>query len=331
MSTSLFDLLVRELGRLLDPLTYALENPKALERLLASIGLPLADGDEGELTTALAAVGTLVAQIEQLPQESSQALTRVPALLDLSGEAFAALRGMSALSGPEGAFEGLGRDLADFLIGNYLINWHPLARDIAALLGLLETADEIGPSLPVVVDSRLVREGFFVDRFRFERIVDLLSDPTAALRDEYGSSLATREDARAVADRLFPRLLRVFRTLDVPSRYGFNVEDKDLLGDAAPFVERALVVYAEDRLAGAPAEAGLVLSFSSAEEGDLGARHQPLRHAHISATGRAVDDRNVLNCRGRRHQLWPARADALGRRRHRRGRRKPVCNACGAI
>jgi hypothetical protein len=43
-----------------------------------------------------------------------------------------------------------------------------------------------------------------------------------------------------------------------------------LLGDAAPFVDHALIVYADDKLAGAPAESGIMVTISAADRGDLG-------------------------------------------------------------
>src|SRR5438045_2402452 len=81
--------------------------------------------------------------------------------------------------------------------------------------------------------------------------------------------LATLDDANAMAEKLFPRVQRVLRELGVTCRYGFDPTDRALLGDTAPFLDHALIVYIDDRLAGAAAEAGIVFTLSSADRGDL--------------------------------------------------------------
>jgi hypothetical protein len=270
MSDSLFNLLTREIGRLLEPISYALENPKAMERLLASIGVRQANDEQAALINALRAVADLKTQVDQFMARPSPSLCDIAALLEVSDNAFTALRALKANGGSADAFKDLGQDLADFLFGNYLFLWHPLARDIAVLLTLIEPGDERPPRLPVVQDGQLLRELFYLDRFRLDRIVDLLRDPVATLRAEYGSSLATVDDANAIARKLFPRLVRVLRRLDVPCRYGFNPGDEEMLGDAAPLVEHAMIIYVEDVLAGAAAESGIVLNLSPADRGDLG-------------------------------------------------------------
>ena len=164
-----------------------------------------------------------------------------------------------------------GRDLVDFLLAAYLMGWHPLARQIAALLTLLEPAETQDPPPVVVNVDKIVRLPFRIDRFHLGRLSNLLSDPVGTLRAAYiVNDLLTVADANATADRLFPRFLGILRELGVSCRYGFTPGDEPLLGDAAPLVDHALIVYAADRHAGATAEAGVVLTMSSADRGDLG-------------------------------------------------------------
>lgn len=271
MSESLFDLLARELGRLLEPISYALENERARERLLTSVGV-VTTGDEHvpALLDVLTAVSSLKARLDELAARSSPSLGDIAAVLELSGKAFSSLRALSATGGPADAFEGLGHDLADFLFANYLTVWHPLAKDIAALLTLVELAYEREMREPVIQDSRILRESFRLDGFRLGRLVALLRDPAAALRSEYLNSLATADDAKAVAQKFFTRLQRVLRDFGLSCRYGVSPGDEELLGDDAPFIEHALIVYVQDILAGAESESGVVLNISSAEQGDLG-------------------------------------------------------------
>ena len=215
MSDSLTDLLAREIGRLLDPVTYAVENPAGLEQLLAAVGVMSTDDGLAALTNALSAVGSLKTQIDEFAARPSPSLGDLAALLELSDDAFTALRGLSATGGPANAFEGVGRDLASFLVADHLSDWHPLAKSIAILLTLIEPAGERAPRPPIIEDSQLIRAPVLLDRFRFDRVADLLRDPVAALRSEYGNTLATVDDANAVAQKLFPRLLCVLRLLDV--------------------------------------------------------------------------------------------------------------------
>ena len=262
-------MLAREIGRLLDPVTYPVENPASWNNCWPRSGSCRRSG-LAALTNALSADNGLKTQIDEFTARTSPSLGDLAALLELSDDAFTALRGLSATGGPANAFEGVGRDLASFLVADHLSDWHPLAKSIAILLTLIEPAGERAPRPPIIEDSQLIRAPVLLDRFRFDRVADLLRDPVAALRSEYGNTLATVDDANAVAQKLFPRLLCVLRLLDVTCRYGFDPDDQALLGDAAPFVEHAMFIYAADTLAGAPAEAGVVLTLSSADRGDLG-------------------------------------------------------------
>ena len=171
--------------------------------------------------------------------------------------------------------ENFGTDLADFLVASYLMRWHPLARQIAALLTLveLEETQELQP--PVVVGGQVVRGSYRIDRFHLDRISDLLGDPVGTLRAAYVTPLITVADANAMADKLFPRIRGVLRELDVACRYGFRPGDEPLLGDAAPIVDHALIVWIADKLMGATDEVGVVFTLSPAERGDLGLLASP--------------------------------------------------------
>ena len=87
------------------------------------------------------------------------------------------------------------------------------------------------------------------------------------MRAEYGS---LSDDPVGLARKLFPRLQRVLRALGVPCRYGFDEDSAESLGDTALYLEDALIIYVDDVLACAAAEAGIVLNVSPADRGDLG-------------------------------------------------------------
>ncbi|WP_017302042.1 DUF6603 domain-containing protein [Nodosilinea nodulosa] len=270
MSDTLLDLVSREIGKFLAPIDSVVDDPELLDQLVASVGLSIPEADRDALLAALNAIVTLKTQIDTISARPSPSLSDIAALLDISRQAFVALKALDTVTGSAAEFAGFGQDLADRLVTNYLFTWHPLLRSVAALLAVHELAEAIEPRAAIVRDGELVRRAFSVDRFHFDRLLNLLRNPAAALRREYGNALATAEDASAIAQKLFPLLLHVLRQLHIPCRYGFDPDDRSLLGDAAPFLEQALIIYAEDELAGAPAEAGIVLTLSAADRGDLG-------------------------------------------------------------
>ncbi|MCU1265911.1 MAG: uncharacterized protein JWM21_2229 [Acidobacteria bacterium] len=269
MSSSLFDSLARGLSALFAPIARVVENPASLNRLLATLGVT-PDADSRKLAIALGAVGQLKHEVEVLGAQTTPSLESIAAVLDASAKAFEALQHLEHAGGPLSELEGLGQDLVTLLIIAYLEGRAPALRHAAALLTLLEPAEEQQGHPPVIRDGKLLREPYRLERFRLDRLPKLLRDPVTTLRAEYGNPLATAHDAAAMADKLFPRLLRLLRALGVSCRYGYDSDHEAFLGDAAPLMAHSLIVYSEDPLNAAADEAGLVLSLSSAEQGDLG-------------------------------------------------------------
>lgn len=271
MSAHLLETLAAEIGKLLDPTVGAVENPYAFDRLLAEIGAKnpaVVVGDDREtLIAALSAVAGLRTQIEALATQPAPSLESISALLDLSRQALTAVSALHGFGTAADAFADLGEDLATYLLASYMRRWHPLAHSLLSLATLIEPAHEQELRLPVVRGEELIRGPFSLDRFRLGRLLELIRDPVVTLRAEYGSP---SDDPVRLARKLFPRLQRVLRTLGVPCRYGFDEDGAESLGDTAPYIEDALIIYADDMLAGAAAEAGVVLNPSPADRGDLG-------------------------------------------------------------
>ena len=270
VTPDLLDALVAELGKLLAPLRDAIEDPRVLGGLLAQIGATREDAGGDALANALASLVDLAEQIEQLSAQPLPSFAGIDAVLAASRKAFTALRGLSAAGGAAQALEGLGIDLADLLILLYLWNWHRLSYKLAVLATLIQPANEAKPHEPVIRGDTVLRAPFQLDQFRLRRLSDLLRDPGGTLRVEYETPLASVDHVNAMADKLFPRVRDVLRELGVSCRYGFDPADAPLLGDSAPIVDRALIVYLSDPLLGAEVEAGVVLTLSSADRGDLG-------------------------------------------------------------
>ena len=86
MSAHLLDTLADEIGKLLDPIEGAVENPYAFDRLLAEIGAKdpaVVVGDDREtLIAALNAVAGLRTQIEAIVAQPSPSLESISALFD---------------------------------------------------------------------------------------------------------------------------------------------------------------------------------------------------------------------------------------------------------
>jgi hypothetical protein len=266
--SSLFDSLSRGLSVLLSPVVSVVEEPGLLPRLMAELGVP-PDANSNALLQSLSAIAELKDRIEALGAQQTPSFESIATVLDAAADAFEALRKLEQ-QGPLAALEGLGRELVDLLLMAFLESRVPAARPAAALLTLLEPADERVGNAPVVENGRLVRDTYRLDRWHFDRLPALLKDPLTVLRAEYGNAMQTAADANAMADKLFPRLERLLRSLGVSCRYGFDPEDATFLGDAIPLMGHALIVYVDDPLYGAAAESGVVLSLSAAEQGDLG-------------------------------------------------------------
>ncbi len=276
MSSSVLDVLSGELSKLFRPIRDVVENPLLLPQLLAEIGAESDTAGGDALAKALEAIVTLLDDIDQLSDQAAPSFSEIAGLLKAAQNAFDALRMLSESSGPASVLTDFGSDLIDFLLAAYLMGWHPLARQIAALLTLLDPAESQDYSPPAVNGNQLLRIPFRIDRFHGERISKLLQGPVGTLRDAYiVNDLLTVSDANASANKLFPRLLCVLQALGVSCRYGFTPGDEAMLGDAAPLVDHALLVYAADRHMGATAEAGAVFTFSSADRGDLGLLASP--------------------------------------------------------
>jgi hypothetical protein len=275
MAADLLSLFVDELAKLFEPVTDVVENPALLARLLAEIGAESDTAGGDALAAALSAIATLVDDAKQLAANPSPSFGDIAGVLAAVGKAFEALRALSHAGGPAEQLENFGTDLADFLVASYLMRSHPLARQIAALLTLIELEETQELQQPVMVAGQVVRGAYRIDRFHLDRISHLLGDPIGTLRAAYVTPLVTVADANAMADKLFPRIRGLLRELDVPCRYGFRAGDEPLLGDAAPIVDHALIVWAADKLMGATDEAGVVFTLSPAERGDLGLLASP--------------------------------------------------------
>ena len=216
MSDTIFQRLADGLSEVLSPLERASQVPGVFEDILASVGAPPGI-DVTPLVAATTAVLDAKQRIEALRASSSASFDDILAVLTDSSQAFTALRRLSDAGGPYAQLAGLGRDLADLLLGSWLASSHPLIQQLAVLLTLIDSAADQAYA-PFQGGTPPIRLPYRIDRIRTERLPALLRDPAATLRAEYDNALLTVSDADAMANKLFPRLVGVLRELGISCR-----------------------------------------------------------------------------------------------------------------
>lgn len=270
MSDTLFDVLGNELSVFLAPAISAAEDPYWLALLLTQLGSTGSDSLGHALGDALRAVTDVVTEIEALAANPSPSFADIGQLLESARKALAAIR---SLDDPHASpdLAGMGKDLIDLLAGMYVSSRAPLLYRILVLLCLVDSAEEIIPTQPVVVGGQTVRGPVSLPRLHPDRLGALFQDPVAFLRSQYlFNELATDADANAIADKIFPRIRGLLRVLEVLCRYGIPPEQSPLFGDGAPLAEHMLTVWIEEELLGATEDVGLAFAISPASRGDLG-------------------------------------------------------------
>jgi Family of unknown function (DUF6603) len=141
-------------------------------------------------------------------------------------------------------------DLIQALVIDYSKTWHPSVYDVLVLLAVIRP--------PVTLS--------------LQQIPDLLRDPMGVLRAEYlePQGLATAEDAKALTDKLFPRLAALFADLGFDATYLSKPEDGLNLGEIGNQIAGGMLTIflqpdfeADDRY-------GVRFALSSKDVGDLG-------------------------------------------------------------
>jgi hypothetical protein len=259
MGKSLISAVARELEIALEPITLAIDDPWWRERLLNSLGIDATAVDAGQLLTALATARDLATAVRALDTDDVS-FEHVTAVLNSIRQAAESLRAIE--SSNIAGFEGLGRDFLQFLVSIYLRNAHPLLFDVGVLTTLISPASEDDLTEPVVSGDRMVRQQVALDRFKLDRLPDLLRDPVSTLATEYGP-WATADDANACADKLFPRLASLLGYLDIPVMYGLLDAERELLGDAVARLDHSLTVFVTESASGPPADIGFNLALLS--------------------------------------------------------------------
>ena len=269
MSQDLFDILITELDEILEPLVSAVEDPYWLDRILTELGVA-AEYDGNSLVTALQQVLNLKTQLTSFSEKDSPSLTDISNLLDSASAAFTSVRTLSDSGQVANQFTDLGKDLVEWLIIVHLVREHPIIFHLGVLLTVIEQQEDSVPVTPVVKDGVTQREAVSLRRLHPKKLIDLVRDPEAMFRAEYLNDLNTVADANAMADKFFRRLARLLSVIGIHWKYGLDAVNAAVLGDAGQIVDHSMMIYFDQQSTGGVVDAGITLSFSSKESGDLG-------------------------------------------------------------
>ncbi|WP_410675216.1 DUF6603 domain-containing protein [Amycolatopsis sp. cmx-4-68] len=214
--------LLREVRMLLVPFAGTIDGGVTASLLSDATGRRLQDGADPandprilQLANALQALDALIADSPHSMADVVEALKRLDGL-------WTAARAVPVEPVPGGdPADVLGRNLVEGLVLDELRTWHPLVHDVLALLTIIRLPNGISP----------------------DRVVGLFTHPLTVLREEYlgPGGLTTADDARAAADRLFPRLATLLRHLGLHADYGVTSLGGPLPAEAATRVAGGLL------------------------------------------------------------------------------------------
>jgi hypothetical protein len=238
--------LLNEIQLLLLPVAAATEGDASGQLLSEVTGWQLGASSAPALNTFINAYNSLSNFIANPPGNLADVLKA----LESASLLFTATRQLPVQPGADAqALGSLAKDLVQSLVIDYLQNWRAEVFDILWLLTIIEP-----PNISL------------------NRISDLINDPLKTISAEYlqPQGLATATDAKALADKLFPRLVALLGDLGFHAVYGDKPENGMDLGEIGTHVSPGMLsVYLQpDFLTGN--RYGVVLALSSKDLGDYG-------------------------------------------------------------
>jgi hypothetical protein len=287
-TSSLQQILVRETRTALAPILDSLHDPDTLLEVLEVVGATRAGLNLDSFASAARSLDSAATALDTLGAEPLD-FAGFARLLQEVQRAWDALRALQ-VPGATG-YANLGRDLLEVVATQYLWCGQRLTYRLLELVGLIETMPVEAHRNPVV-DARgvVLRGPFATDRLHPERIGALLRDPVATLRARYfPNGLGTARAVHEAADNLFPRLGGLLGELGFAWHYGVSEAQREHYGDIYPIVSHSLYVYLPDSLRIGSAEAGVVLSLSPVQAGDLGLVMVPFGSWNLSAQTESYD------------------------------------------
>jgi hypothetical protein len=241
------EILLNEIKLLLLPLAVVGESGVSGQLLSEVIGWKITAGPTTD--NLLVAIKDAYQQLDHLIDHPPESLADFLAALEKVNQLVSAVRQLPAEPGTEADLEELTTNLVQALVIEYLRSWHPAVYEVLGLLTVIRAPD-----------------------LSLDRISDLLSDPLQVLRAEYlpPQGLAASADAKAVADKLFPRLAALLKYFGYDAVYDGRPESGTGLGELGNHVgPGVLTVFLQpdfqlgDRC-------GIKLALSSRDLGDFG-------------------------------------------------------------
>ncbi|MFC0506524.1 DUF6603 domain-containing protein [Micromonospora costi] len=237
-ATDILSRLAAEAQNLVEPLVRGAQHEQGRRQLLLVLGWDL-DQLTGypveEMADAAAAIGEAAAQLAEAASTPTQSLDGVLALVQDIAALVDAIRAVADLADAPGvqvpqdveaALAAIGQSLVEFLLLEYLTNYHPTAHDVARALTLIHTSADyladLTPPLGGADGQPVYRLPAAPPRFQLDRLADLLTDPVGTLRAAYlgPDGLSTADAARTAAGRIWRRLTPLLVALGAEVSHG---------------------------------------------------------------------------------------------------------------
>lgn len=280
-------ILLQELESLLAPLVKAAQSQTQRRQLLADLGWDLdaiAGMPIGELERAIQSCVNTWEQLKPLLASPPDSLDALKPVFKQAGTLFQTIRQVTALLKQAQVdvpaeiladLERLGTDLIEWLTLHYLQHQHPALYQLGVLLTLIESSQETKAAVQDPKSGEMIRFPVPRSQLQLQRLSTLLTRPDRIWQEAYWGpdALQTRAGAKAVADRLFPRLAGLLQTLGVEALYGIKPMYGLDFGEAGNDLMAGMLTVEMPFLVdqtGMAIEAGMTLALSSAEDGDLG-------------------------------------------------------------
>lgn len=241
------EILINEIRLLLLPLAVAGESGVSGQLLSEVTGWKITAGPTTD--NILVAIKDAYRHLDDLIDHPPESLVDFLDALEKVNQLISAVRQLPAEPGTEAGLEELTKNLVQALVIEYLRSWHPAVYDVLGLLTVIRPPD-----------------------LSLNRISDLLSDPLKVLRAEYlpPQGLAASEDAKAVADKLFPRLVPLLRDLGFDAVYDGRPESVTDLGELGNHVSPGVLTVFLQPDFQLGDRCGIKLALSSRDLGDFG-------------------------------------------------------------
>lgn len=243
LKENVLDQMLKEFGEIFQPLVDASEDEDALIELLASTGWDVEQlvGHLLEIQEALKNLKTshdnLIRVIQKPPQsldELEYYLDNIISIADTIQDIPNVIKDLQDIPPLyKDSFQEFPKELMEFLIVRHICLHHPILRDLAGLLTIIQVPIEASPVLDE--NGKFIRYQCLTPRLHINKITELLSDPVNSLRKEYlPNQLINKDEAKKFADKLFPRLESLFNSLGLNALYGIgeNLEEFGNCGNA---------------------------------------------------------------------------------------------------